>query len=133
MKESNFQFNKPVLKNIEYRINEEFDPEKEVKIPRNFQRNIMRAEGKNEAVVELTISLGNDEKSENPPFHLCLTIGAGFKWDNTLDEDTIGKLLSMNAPSLLLSYARPIISNITSNSIGEYSIPFMNFYGSDRE
>ena len=127
MKESNFQFNKPILKSIEYRICDEFNQEQEVTLHRHLCQNVIRIEGKNEAIVELIIEIGCDEKSINAPFCLKMTIGAGFRWNEELEEFKIEKLLSINAPSLLLSYARPIIANITSNSIVEYDIPFINF------
>ena len=67
----------------------------------------------------------------DPTFALLFVIMANFEWDETYDSETINNLLLINAPSLLLGYARPIISNITSNSIGQYDLPFMNFVSSD--
>ena len=40
----------------------------------------------------------------------------------------IDRLLNQNAPSLLLSYLRPIVAQVTSASKnGTYKIPFVNF------
>ena len=40
----------------------------------------------------------------------------------------VDKLLNQNAPSLLLSYIRPIVVQITAASpFPTYNIPFMNF------
>lgn len=127
MQESVFQFSRPKVKNIEYSISKEYKPEEKVNLHQHFQRNITRIEQKNEAIVELTIELGCDEKSINPPFALKITIGAKFSWNNTLDEEMINSLLTINAPSLLIGYARPVISNITANSMGAYDLPFISF------
>lgn len=90
---------------------------------------ITRREQKKEAIVELTIELGCDEKSINSPFALKIIIGAKFLWDNTLDEEMLNSLLTINAPSLLLGYAKPVISNITANSMGAYDLPFISSFG----
>ena len=127
MKESVFQFSRPVVKNVEYNVLEQYEKSKETNLHRHFHRNIVKIENTNDAIVELTIQLGCDEKSINPPFSLMLTIGAKFSWDNSLDEEIVNNLLTKNAPSLLLGYARPIISNITSNSVGQYDLPSMSF------
>ena len=131
MKESAFRFSKPVLKNIEYRINDEFQSDQKVHFHSHFHRNVIRSEDSCAAVVELTIEIGVDKRSVNAPFALLSVIMANFEWDETYDSETINNLLLINAPSLLLGYARPIISNITSNSIGQYDLPFMNFVSSD--
>ena len=40
----------------------------------------------------------------------------------------INKLLNQNAPSLLLSYLRPVIAQVTMASpYGAYNIPFIDF------
>ena len=127
MQESVFQFSRPKIKNIQYSILEEYKPEENVNLHQHFHRNITRIEQKNEAIVELTIELGCDEKSINSPFALKITIGAIFSWDNTLDEEMINSLLTFNAPALLIGYARPVISNITINSMGAYDLPFISF------
>lgn len=131
MRDSSFQFSKPVLKNVEFSLAQDLDSTKEVKLHRHFHRNIIKAEGKDEAIVELTIKIGCDDKSINPPFALSLTIMAGFRWSDQLDQETVDDLLTLNAPALLLGYARPIIANITSNSVGQYDLPFINFADND--
>lgn len=131
MKESFFQFSKPVISVLNYSINEEVLAEEaagEKHLHTHFDRRVLRMDGKPEAVVELVIEIGCDEKSINVPFRLSLTIGAAFRWNEDIADDAvIQSLLNLNAPALLLSYARPVISNITSNSIGVYDIPFVNF------
>ena len=53
---------------------------------------------------------------------------AKFKWDSNLQEKNVEIFLNQNAPALLLSYARPIVSMVTNAShYPAYNIPFINF------
>ena len=62
------------------------------------------------------------------PFELNITIQGKFSWDDEFDDKTVEELLNVNAPALLLSYLRPIVSNITLNGMGNsYDIPFIDF------
>lgn len=104
-----------------------------VKVDENININISiniekRLINSNEAEVELSIEIG--EKSEKAPFYIIAKEGAMFKWDDESfsSEEEINKLLEINAPALLVSYLRPIISNITGASkYPSYNIPFINF------
>lgn len=75
---------------------------------------------------QLTVEIGEDNSTF--PFFLSLTMSADFKWDKTLSDEMVMKMLSCNAPMLLLGYARPLAAQILSASpIGPIHIPFMNF------
>ena len=53
---------------------------------------------------------------------------ANFRWMEGFEKEQIDLLVSQNAPALLLSYARPIISMTTNAShYPAYNIPFINF------
>lgn len=125
---SQFQFTNPVLKNLQFNINDTYVAKKK-NVDINVQISISKKmAGRNEANVELTIEIG--EQSEEMPFYISATEGAGFRWEQEAfsDEKEVEKLLEINAPALLLSYLRPIISNITSASqYPTYNIPFVNF------
>ena len=89
--------------------------------------NIKSSEEEKEAVVELNIIIGAKENNE-APFYVDMVMGAIFKWDDSYDENTVKDLLSINAPALLLGYARPIIATITNMSpFPAYNLPFYNF------
>lgn len=79
-----------------------------------------------EAIVELEVEVG--EKSNLFPFYLCLNIGSNFKLDEDIDGTNFDNLLNINAPTLLLSYARPIISSVTTQAgMKPLNLPFFNF------
>lgn len=132
MQESAFQFGRPMLRSISFEINNEYDRTQKVFFHNHFQKNVIRVSEKNEAIVELDITIGREEDSENVPYTLKLIMGASFKWNGELSEETINNLLYRNAPSLLLSYARPVASNITANAGWQYDIPFMDFSKDER-
>ena len=107
--ESAFQFTNPALSGLEFWINKNFNGEKDTKIQ-----------------IRMDVEIG--EKNDDIPFYIKAIEGANFRWNDELDDNMIDKLLNQNAPSLLLSYLRPIVAQVTSASkYGTYNIPFVNF------
>lgn len=80
----------------------------------------------------ISLSVSNFKKIEfddNTPFLIRITIRANFKWyrEGLSDEDE-ENLLKVNAASLLLSYIRPLVSQLTGMSrFNTQSIPFIDF------
>lgn len=127
MKESNFQFTDPSLVSMKFEENKHFSVEKrkEIKIQTGLSVSHTKV-SENEAVVELKINLG--DKGEQSPFYLETIFMAKFKWVSELEESKVNLFLDQNAPALLLSYARPIVSMTTNAShFAAYNIPFINF------
>lgn len=131
MKESSFKFTNPIIESIGYEINTEYVREKKVEMLQEFAVNTQRDEANRKAIVRLQISINKSElgdKNKKKPFALIMVIKANFEWQDEYDEKTIEDLLAINAPALLLSYARPNIALITTTApTGSYSIPFFNF------
>lgn len=83
-----------------------------------------------ESMAQLTVM--SSEKmnlDDNTPCYLRVTMRAKFKWNSKdFSEETAKQLMQVNAPSLLLSYIRPNVVNLTENSdIPTQHIPFVNF------
>ena len=128
MKESNFKFTNPIVEELVYNISEKYNSSVAPTVNNEFEVNVARSESINEAVVRLKIVIDASQENTNSPFSVSLTIGAKFIWDNSYDEETVSSLLSINAPALLLGYARPIIASITNTCpCGSYNLPFYNF------
>lgn len=126
--ESAFQFSNPSLTKMEFCINEEFESsqDKEVKIAVNMGVQIDRSATDNNARVSLTLEIG--KKDSEDPFYVCATEMAEFRWLEALNNEMVEKMLNQNAPSLLLGYLRPIISQITAASpYNAYNLPFIDF------
>ncbi len=129
MKKSSLKFTNPIITKLEYQINPQSEEceNDSINISNVFKANIKKIEDKNEAIVELNIIIGQKEETPSP-FYVDMIIGAVFRWDNAFDENTVQDLLSINAPALLLGYARPIIATITNMSpFSSYNLPFYNF------
>ena len=126
--ESAFQFTNPILKELDFSLNEGFEKvvNKEIPIQLSLSVQVNKSAVKNEAMVELTVEIG--EKCDNVPFWIRAIEQANFRWDELVVEEMVDRLLNQNAPSLLLSYLRPIVSQVSSASkYGAYNIPFINF------
>ncbi len=132
MKESNFQFRNPILKKINYHLNEDFDRNKFNKFDLKIQTNLITQKDEKQAIVKLCGELG--ESNENFPFYIEIELEAPFKWTEDVPENVAKNLLRRNAPTLLLSYMRPIVAFITSQSgIVPYNIPYIDFTKENEE
>lgn len=130
---SKFKFSNPVLIKLNFQINNdyaessEFEPEIEISIAHGIDKV-----SENEAFVELDIEIG--ELSNQVPFYVSLSIGAKFKLDADIEGTDFDKLLKVNAPALLLSYARPIISSVTNQAgMKPLNLPFVNFINQQKD
>lgn len=126
---SKFTFSKPILFkfNFETKVGEN-DTEQDIQ--NNFSVSSHKESESNKAAVLLEARIGDN----NTPFKIDADIGATFAWDESFTEKQVEILLNQNAPSLLLSYLRSIVSNATSSSLyGSYDIPFMNFTNNEKK
>lgn len=81
---------------------------------------------RNTAVVKLTLNIGNSTDSQS--FDICVRMGADFSWEESVEMEKAEQLLNINAPAVLLSYIRPIVSSITNSSkYPSLNIPFIDF------
>lgn len=135
MEKSTFQFSNPAIELLNYQVNDAYiNIGDSIEMQQLFSVDIRKKQDSKQAIVYLKIGINtHDEKGKKvvqkeKPFSLELTMKAIFRWNDEFDDKTIDSLLSVNAPTLLLSYARPIVSMITTSSpIGSYNIPFYNF------
>lgn len=135
-RESKFQFSNPVLLEESFSINKEYPQEEmsqitEIPVRLDHAKPNIDIRKHSEASSFLTVEVG----TEGPdfPYHISVTMGAVFQWDESLSQEEVDSLLSQNAPALLLGYIRPHIAYITGMSpIGTVHIPFMNFLHKDQ-
>lgn len=128
MKESGFQFERPLLIGLTYDLNNEFElnSDKPIDLKLNFTVEVnCDEEADKEAEVALILEIGSKDKDS--PYYIMAKEVSLFTWDNDSDEYS-EVLLHQNAPALLLSYLRPMIVNITAASpYPAYNIPFLDF------
>lgn len=127
MRESDFQFSNPSLTYIRFQENKDFAKEqnKEIELETKIQIKNDKVNA-SEALVSILVTIGSEDSSA--PFFLETEFGAAFKWNEKIVGDKVDIFLKQNAPALLLSYVRPIISMITNIShYPPYDLPFINF------
>ena len=127
MQKSNFQFKTPLLTNVDFTLSDDYNStETSINLKSEFSAQVYKDLEEKTAYERLDVILGDTTSGQ--PFYLKVTMEAEFTWEHDIAEDDLNKLLSQNAPSVLLSYARPIVANLTSSSpYPTYNIPFMNF------
>ena len=84
--------------------------------------------GSSERKAKVSIEISVGAKEGNKPFFFRATESADFKWNaDDYNEEQIDSLLRQNAVALLISYVRPVISNLTAASgLPCYNLPFLN-------
>ena len=65
---SNFQFTSPVLTNLDFKINESFNEDNEIKISVRVETNVSKNTSKPEAIVRVNVLIGSSDVSM--PFYL---------------------------------------------------------------
>lgn len=127
MKQSSFNFINPNITKVQFEKNNKFNFSKDLgNIEMQNELNVsILSQNDNNAVVQLIVSI-NKNNFETSPFKLEVAIQSKFTWTTT--EYDVDTLLKQNAPALLLSYVRPIISVLTSSaSLPNYYLPFVDF------
>lgn len=131
MNKSAFQFTNPQLKRLAFDIHDDFVGAGKISMDIRLSPNIQRLTNESgslfdEARVTITLSVG--EKDNSTPFYIEADESATFKWEKgTFNESQVDSLLHQNAVALLLSYLRPIISNVTAASpYPAYNLPYID-------
>lgn len=132
MQKSDFQFTNPALTRMDFQINHDFSGSSEnvdlnIKINVNVKSDPYNKErDANTAIVEVNVNIG--AKDGNAPFWIDASEEARFKWNpDAFNSDQVQVLLNQNAAALLISYLRPVISNVTALSpYDRFDLPFIN-------
>lgn len=125
---NDIKFSSPYISELKFLVNENFNGEFDGDLESNISINsdkIEEQEDKNIYLSSLKITLGKE--SEEYPFYIELKMSGKFHLfhDSDIDENNF---LEYNAPAILYSYARPIVSDvITRSGFPPFNLPFMNF------
>lgn len=128
MKESKFHLHFQKLLQINYEVNSSFSVNN-LTLPLKINTEILtnKDEANRKAQVTLKLKIFNSVDISEVPFKLE-TINEGyFSWDEEFDGK-IDVLLKVNAPAILLSYVRPLITQFTSfSNYPPLIIPLIDF------
>ncbi len=133
MKESVFQLiGKPRISKFEIQLNREYKFDGEIKL--DLSNNIQISKGIDEhshqALVTLNLGVFETCSLTESPFQIHAEIEGHFKWEEALEKDQklLDVMLKQNAPAILYSYIRPIITMMTVEAnLPPLVIPLMNF------
>ena len=128
MKESNFFLIKqPVIKKMDFTGNNDFSFGNDSKVKLDIQIKKESSTKERKAQITLSLTLNNDCKIDEVPFILKSEIVGQFVWNEEATKEEIEHFINANAPSILLSYMRPVISNIvTYSGFPAFIIPFLD-------
>lgn len=127
---SQFQFSRPRLKEAIFLANSDDNIDD---IVFSFETKVQEPEkedddGKLFAKVMFTVSNFEDlSPTSDVPYFLRVSMESTFSWDEMLDF-SVEDFLKVNAPSLLLSFIRPVVAELTG--LSEYKqqyLPFIDF------
>jgi len=132
LKESSFYLiGKPKITKILFEINKNFVfcDEVPLKVSNNVQIMKNTDAQKMESIVVLSFGVFASETLSDVPFKIDMEIEGHFSWDEKLSQSTqLEDMLKQNAPAILYSYIRPIITLITVEAnMPPLVIPLMNF------
>ena len=123
--------NKPRITKNMFQVNKDYDFTGEVLL--EIDKNVKVTEVSNEemiAMVTLHLMFFKDKDFKEVPFKLELEIEGLFGWEKELEENPtqLEILLRENAPAILYSYLRPIITTTSIDAnLPPLVIPLMNF------
>ena len=118
LKESKFKFEKPILKRFSFNENEAFEKKEELKIEIELEK---KEKTGGVSVILKTVN------SNEIPFFIEIEMYSKFIWEEELTEEEIINALEINAPSLLISYIRPLVALVTGSSkYPAWNIPFLD-------
>ena len=133
MKESSFQLiGKPKVTKISYESNEKYVFKDELVLELNNNIQVIKSNEKErrESIVVLNVGIFTIKDISSVPFQINIEIEGRFKWDDKLEGTTeiLENMLKQNAPAILYSYLRPIITLITvEGNMPPLVIPLVNF------
>ena len=126
MKESFFRLRSQFTEEIIFKKNSDFKDRK-IKLKVSHKLEIKNID-ETSSSVKLTFNIFTKEELEVSPFFISITQLGEFQYPSDLDKTDLENLLNINAPAVLLSYIRGLISQITAFSgYPALIIPLMNF------
>ena len=126
MKESFFKLRSQFTEEIIFKKNSDF---KDRKIKLKFSHRLeIKNIDEGSSNVKLIFNIFTEEELAESPFFISITQSGKFEYPSNLDKNNLENLLNINAPAVLLSYIRGLISQITAFSgYPALIIPLMNF------
>jgi len=115
MRKSSFQMNDPVLLNVVFKVNNDFEASDSVLNLVISDAKDISYHAENVANVSYSVRVFDENFESGAPFFIEVSYSAVFSWSD-LEADEVETLLNHNAPAILLGYVRPLIAHLSSNA-----------------
>jgi len=128
IKLSDFQMLNQRLIRTEFEVNKNLvlKNENNIKLDIHTDLRINKNEKDRQAIVTLTLKIFDKEKNTECPFYIILENEGRFSWSANLKD--VNNYLEINAPSILISYLRSVVSQLTSFAgFPPLILPLINF------
>jgi len=114
----------PKIKAMNFDINDKFESEDEnLSLDLEVKNRISKVE---DQIFECEIDILLFKDIQNSPFSMSLTLNTLFRVSEESESNM--KILEVNGPAILFSYARPFVTNITSQAgLPPLVLPVINF------
>lgn len=134
MKKSSFQLVKQRLLSVNYELNTEY---KSITGPIPLEiigtRKITHLNA-NHAHVMFTVKIFSNTNPKDAPMKATIAHEGEFCWEDSVSKEQVEALLKFNAPAILLSYDRSILSQLTAYSnLPVLLLPLINFVESEED
>ncbi|MDU2197563.1 MAG: hypothetical protein E7E21_03970 [Peptostreptococcaceae bacterium] len=126
MERSNLQFKNPHINKIDFRVND-YEPDTD-NMPISIEVECEINPIGKEAIVTLDLCVGKINKNNKiiTSFYFNGEISADFLWNEEIENPE--KMLKVSGGTVLLSYIRPILANLTMQAgMKPLNLPFINF------
>lgn len=126
MEQSNFQFKNPRIEKIDFRVNDDESLTSEMPLSIDVESKVDKDH--REAVTRLILTVGevDDNNKVTTAFYFSGIMTSDFKWEEDIKNPE--KMLRVSGGAVLLSYIRPVLSNITMQAgMKPLNLPFIDF------
>ncbi|MCD6577996.1 protein-export chaperone SecB [bacterium] len=112
MKDSEFQLLSQRLRRVDFEINKGFkNKSKGIRLKLFPEAEVHKDKKENKAIVIFKLKIFDKKELEKYPFFMNLEIEGVFSWSENVDN--IDEYLKINAPAVLMSYLRSIVTQLT--------------------
>ncbi|MCK9526101.1 MAG: protein-export chaperone SecB [Limnochordia bacterium] len=127
--QSTFRFNGYRVKNIQFYMNEEFEPRQPIEIDFAIDIEIGLTEDCDKATVILHSRVFEHAVEHDYPFSLAVSIEGLFSSSENVTHDELMELCEINGTATLFPFLRSVVADITrAANVDPLILPLVNVY-----
>jgi preprotein translocase subunit SecB len=127
MQKSNFQLKSQRLISVAFELNPNFKRSGEIELDVDILSEVVDQREKF-AIVRLKLAAFKKTEQDTAPFKSNIVVEGVFTWSDPIEESELQSFLNINAPAVLMSFIRPVLSQLTVFSgLPGLILPMFNF------